>query len=389
VRAAIELAVLYTWRVTFILGWQDADGAYICADSAVTHDGPVSGSTSSFGEAQQLDRVAVEERAVKLLELPRGVLVGLCGDANAALDFVRAVGKKLHHTDTPLVTSLREVGTVADLRDRFSLLFGHRVDGRPTLTAFHSADRSIEDLVGDRCATFGSMPPDKKDLAAQLIGVVRKFNLRPEARLACTLVALQSLGITEYLPQHGVGGAFFGARVTADGVVWQPDLCYLTYPPGMFAGAPLVTANDTRTEIPSTSAAQMVRVLVREGAGILLSSLGKPRGRVLIPPTSGRSQAEWEAVVLNAVPPPFHLLVQGAHFGLLSTRYTKAVYIYNPALRTDRALSITQGDKAFIGAVPRLVETLELPAPVGRFDLTVITEDEDGTNGGTRGIELS
>jgi len=29
------------------------------------------GSTSSFGEAQQVDRFAVEERAVKLLELPK------------------------------------------------------------------------------------------------------------------------------------------------------------------------------------------------------------------------------------------------------------------------------------------------------------------------------
>jgi len=57
------------------------------------------GSTSSFGEAQQVDRFAVEERAVKLLELPKGVLVVKCGDAASALDFVTSMRTQLTYTD--------------------------------------------------------------------------------------------------------------------------------------------------------------------------------------------------------------------------------------------------------------------------------------------------
>jgi hypothetical protein len=180
-----------------------------------------------------------------------------------------------------------------------------------------------------------------------------------------------------------VGGAFFGARVTQAGVVWQPDLGYLTYRPGMFRSAPIIKDGDITTPIPATSAVEKVRVLVREGAGILLSSLGSPAGRLLIPPTVERTDDEWQQIVLAAVPPPFRLLVPGEHTGLLSVSYPKAVYIYNPTER-DGAFSVGEHrGKLSISVVPRLMETLELATPPDRFDLTIVTEDDGGTSANT------
>jgi hypothetical protein len=375
--------------VTFLLGWQDGDGVFLCADSAVTRVGVPSGSTSSFGEAQQVDRFAVEERAVKLLELPRGILVAVCGDADSALDFVMSLRSQLAYTNHALPDLLDKLATSVDPRHGFELLIAHRVGEEPVLTAFVSDDRSIEAVGPERFATFGSMPDDKKDLAARLVSVVRAHPLPPEARLAASLVALQSVGITEYLPQHHVGGTFFGARLARDGVHWQADLCYLTYSPRTFRGSVFIEEGDNTTVVPPADGVEKVRVLVRDGAGILLSSLGQPRGRVLIPPTSDRTEAEWKQVVLVAVPPPFRMLVPSRHVGLLSTQYSKAVYIYNPDLRDSGAFHIGERHgEVTVSAVPELMQTFKLATPPGRFDLTIVTEDPDGTDAKTYGVAI-
>jgi hypothetical protein len=81
-------------------------------------------------------------------------------------------------------------------------------------------------------------------------------------------------------------------------------------------------------------------------------------------------------------------VVQSAHLGLFSTCYPKAVYIFNPDL-AGRVLAIDHADdKAIIRAVPLLVRTLELPAPTGRFDLTIVTDDAGGTAAETRGVPI-
>jgi hypothetical protein len=368
--------------MTFILGWREEDCVFICADSAVTHRQPPLGNTTSFGELQKLDRVTVEERAVKLLELSHDTLVAVCGDASAALDFVLSVRTRLKFTDTPLRTILVEVAAIAPPSDVFELLFGHIVDGHPDLTVFSSLN-GIGGPIGNGFIALGSLPAAKKDLAASLVTAVRQHGLPPDARLGCALVALQSIGITEYLPEHGVGGAFFGARVTRTGVVWQPDLGYLTYRPGMFRSAPIIHDGDITTQVPATSAIEKVRVLIRNGAGIVLSSLGSPPARLLIPPTTENTEEEWQQIVLAAVPPPFHLLVPSEHMGLLNVGNPKAVYIHNPTTRKG-AFSVGEHRGTLcVSVVPRLMETLELATPVDKFDLTIVTEDDDGTSAKT------
>lgn len=365
--------------MTFVLGWEDGDGVFLCTDSAVTHQGSLRGPTSSFGEAQQVDRYCVEERAVKLLELPRQTVVAICGEAVPALDFIVSIRDQLQYTDRTLPDIVGQLAT-AHVEGDFNLLFGHLVDKRPTLSAFYSEDRTFEDIGRGAFATLGSLPDDKHKLAAKLVRVVRRQELPAEARLGCTLVALQALGITDYLPQHRVGGAFFGAMLTSSGLVWQPDLAYLTYGPGAFKRSVfLEPGTKAPRELPSGSF-EKIRVLVRHGAGILLSSLGSPAMRVLLPPTPSRSDDEWARIVLAAVPPPFHVVVKSRHFGLLSTRYTKATYIFNPGLRRG-AFAITERDgKTCLEASSQLVATLEAPTPTGSFDLALILEDADGAD---------
>lgn len=71
---------------------------------------------------------------------------------------------------------------------------------------------------------------------------------------------------------------------------------------------------------------------------------------------------------------------------MLSVRYAKAVYVYNPSSRAG-ALSIEERDRrTVIAAVPRLVETLELAVPEDRIMLSIVVEDESGTQAKTYGI---
>jgi hypothetical protein len=376
-------------QVTFVLGWCDDDGAFVCADSAVTHNREPLGPTSSFGEAQQLDSCTVEESAVKILELPQDALVAVCGDAMAALGFVLSVRDRLLYTEKPLRTIVTEVGSAAGRRSRFQLLFGHRINGIPVLTVFDNENGDIENVGRKRFATFGSLPDEKTTLAAQLVNSVLQHGLTADARLAASLVVLQSMGITEYLPQYGIGGAFFGAYVSHERVVWQQDLDYLTYTPDAFASAPIVDHSDPNITIPSTSAIGKIRVLVRDGAGLLLSSLGSPAARLLIPPLSERTEAEWKDIVLAAVPPPFRLTAPSRHTGLLSVRHSKAIYIYNPGLRDG---SFVVGDRSglvSIEAEPRLVETIARDVPLGSCDLTIVTEHDNGTSAKTYRIGVA
>ena len=165
------------------------------------------------------------------------------------------------------------------------------------------------------------MPEAKKTLAARLATAVKMHRLSPDARLAGVLVALQAIGMTEYLPQHGVGGAFFGAYLSPQSITWQGDLNYVTYRPGLFRNAPFIRPGEQSA--PAEAAVEKIRVLVRDGVGILLSSLSGLPVRVLVPPTNTRSEDELNELVLAAVPPPFRVLIPSVHFGLLSVAFLR------------------------------------------------------------------
>jgi hypothetical protein len=376
--------------MTIILGWSDPDAGFLCGDSAVTHSQAPVGAKSSFGELQGIDRLTVEERAVKILELPRSVLVGVCGDPDAALRFLSIVRRELTSSSKSARQILIDLEDVAaQQQSDFELQFQQDVDGVPELTAI-AVRKSVGEDFEDRIVISGSLPEPKRALASLLVGTVRKHGLPPEARLAGALVALQAMGITEFLPQHGVGGAFFGAYVSPAGVQWQPDIAYLIYPPGEFPKGRIIKPGEAKRDIPVASDVEKVRVLVRDGAGILLSSLGSPRGRVLIPPTSDRSEDDWEKIVLDAVPPPFPLIVPSRHYGFLCSTYRHAVYVFSPTTRTNTALAVRpQPDgRVNLEVAPRLVESLELQTPQGYFDLTLVVESDTGTDAKTYRITM-
>ncbi len=366
--------------MTLILGWRDGPDAFLCGDSVVTGTGPARAPSSSFGETHKLDQVTVEEAAIKILELPRGTLVGVCGDPLAALGCLSLVAKDLDATNKPLRTILRELQPVFKSTDAsFELLFAHESEQGSELTAFGSS-KSMGTDFGDRVVVLGSLPAAKQKAASDLLWAIRAHGMFPEERLAASLVLLQGTGITDYLLDHGVGGAFFGAWRSTSGARWQPDLNYFVYPPGVFVQSPVILREELmEVALPPIVGLEKVRVLIRQGAGIVLSSMVNPLGRIFIPPNSKNSDAEWRDIVLAATPPPFPLVVRSRHYGFLSKGSRKAAYISRRVENDDGLVRVaTVQGKVHLMLDQQFVKTLESPTQEGCFDFTIAIEDVDG-----------
>jgi hypothetical protein len=196
-------------------------------------------------------------------------------------------------------------------------------------------------------------------------------------------VHLQATGVLSYLFEYGVGGALFGARLSERGTAWLPDIVYFIYNPGTFSQSPLVDAHLDVDALKPPVGLQYVRVLMREGAGIVLSSLGQPPRKAFIPPGKGFSDERWQQIILAAAPPPFELVVPCSYWGFLSSRYRKAVFLG----REDGAFAIHgievvgEPDRRRVVLPDRLVETLEQPVQFGYFDFSVVIEDDSGVSG--------
>lgn len=369
--------------MTAIFGWQDDDDVFLIGDTVVTRSGAPYGSMSSFGEATIEDGITVEEGAIKIVELPRGVVVGVAGDAILASTYLEVLATDLRKSTKPVLQILHDLGPVFR-RDtlEIELLIGHPIENGVALTRIATTQPFVSEAKRG-VTILGSLPNDKKAAAARVVSRIRDHGLPPEARLAAALVHLQAGGILDYLLVHGVGGTLFGARANLHGVHWQPDLMYFVYASGDFANTPIVADNSSRPEGLKNSRLGLVRVLVRQGSGIVLSSLGNPRGRMFIPPGRRLTEQEWQSIALEAVPPPFELIAPVRHYGFLSTTFRKAASLaLLENIANARSLSV-MGDvgRREVRIVPRLVESLEQSVPTNCFDFLIVTENERGVSG--------
>lgn len=368
-------------KMTAIFGWQDGPEVFLIGDSAVTSSHPPRGKTSSFGEAVIQEDITVEEAAIKIVELPRSLIVGVAGSSRTAMNYLETLTHNLRQGDRPIREILEGVAqSFRGNKQGFQMLVGHPHDGGMALTRVRTTDPVISP-VGNATAILGSLPERRKAGAAHLISVIRSHGLPPEGRLAAAIALLQAGGITDYLPAYGVGGTLFGARTNLAGVTWQPDMMFFVYPPKLFGESPILRDEDT----PTFSAGDrlgMVRVLVRRGAGIVLSSLGHPKARVFIPPAPPLTELQWRDVAVAAVPPPFELIASCRYYGFLNTGFRKAVFcgqLGSESGAVGVSVAGTVGRRQ-IRIAPRLVQTLEDEVPGGYFDFSVVTEDATGVD---------
>jgi len=223
--------------MTYILGWKSGASSFLCGDTAITRDGgpPIAPDQSSFGEASFTKGSRhVREGLIKMINLGNAA-IGLCGDVDAARDFIREFSQRLDggmpssealsrtvSNRTPM-NSLRSYSLIVALRDAQGsrlFCFNARNDGR------------LLEIQDGYAVHLGSMSERMKRTTQKWVGcVVHEFRSNPDHALAVVLAVVQSFGIHDYLMNESVGGVFLGAVVDAAGVRWQKDTLYMIYGP--------------------------------------------------------------------------------------------------------------------------------------------------------------
>ena len=380
--------------VTLIVGWADALGAHLFADSAATHGRPPRYLLSSFGERQKLDSFTVEESAMKLAELKSGLVVGVCGDVAGAAAF-------LSHLLIPEVTArgvaqlrpiLHELNrAAADRADPFQLVFMHQIDGRPLLTGFSSSQGTEElqkEMPHQRSVIIGSLPPHLLQTVARGVSAVRGL-APPRHRHMVVSAFLQSLGILEFLPEHQVGGAIYSAQMIGNEVTWQEDITHVLFPPRMLAASPLHDATQSDDDFSYfADGMEKVRCFMDRDIGFVLSSMSDPQAKALLPLHSDPA-LDWNEVLPAMMPEPRHFFGESRYVAFLSKMHRRvAVVIRERASLASCSFGVeNKADRTLIRIHSDLVKVLEAPVPAGMFEIVLAVDDGESSTSVT-GVQI-
>jgi hypothetical protein len=254
--------------MTFIVAWKRKGIAYLCADSALTTfaDEPIELlDFSSFGERtinQPGHQVA--ERSIKIFNLQRA-MVAICGEYSIAVQVVLALRDELIHVQDIRDAFTRAIkDTLTDIHSRGKIrLIVASPSGTGANVLFYNGDGelTVRELVNDQIVRFGSLDNEPRNLIAEVISQAAAASNNPSRLLASVLGTLQSLGVNSNLLDQGVGGAFYGAYVTAREICWQGDVLYVVKQPGEYWTLPISTSIRDNVLVIKSGITQAKKVL--------------------------------------------------------------------------------------------------------------------------------
>ena len=229
--------------MTYCVGLRTDQGVFIAADSGFSSERASittadTAPTTVFGELQG-DVAAkpwrfVFESGMKLA-VDGGTVMGFAGDvqtAHALIDAyaeARKVGLDVRKAVSNALINVTPCERNADV------LFAFYESAKPRLLHVSVATSAIAEVKG--LIQLGStLPSGQHEWTTRLVSgfqkILNQFGPHPlhAERIFSQLVsALQSYGVHDYLPQHGVGGAFVAAWVTPEGARWQGDHLYVIH----------------------------------------------------------------------------------------------------------------------------------------------------------------
>lgn len=244
--------------MTALIGWVSEGSACLLCDSAVTTNVPPGRAESVFGEpARYGNGFYIYEGAAKLQQFG-SVLAGIVGDLEAADEFLQWIAPRLDQKDLQ-----RLVAQAAEHRHTargplFELLIA-RHEGAPQIWRFRSKKQALA-LAPLPCiqGSFGSDTENANFWRRWLKGIT-KCTPFADDQLALMTATLQFAAFSTDLMELGVGGTFYGAVVSKDGVAWSADATYAFCPPGRGP------SDQTNVLPPEALGIRTVSVAVREG----------------------------------------------------------------------------------------------------------------------------
>lgn len=222
--------------MTVNLAWRSGSDIFLVVDSLLTFetDGAPRQPLTSAGEPQTIGPNRVEERGAKLAKLTSHVAASWSGEGSGALpalvELRTALGAGMR-----LPRALERLVHHYEAHPPFTLLVASSESDSPGLWAVSPSHPTapIRETYVDRELIFtGSLPRESqilvKETITSLFGVP-DLEATPPRMLATAIMLLQAHGQRVDLASHGVGGAFFGARIGRDGVQFQDDIVYVLF----------------------------------------------------------------------------------------------------------------------------------------------------------------
>ncbi len=214
--------------MTMIIGWLHGERPFLVSDTAQTQRWEPRWGTSSFGEAphETSDGRFVEEGAAKIFGLGSAGVAAVCGASNSGIEFVRELRVYIARPD--LVDTIIDLGQ--RLETKVQVPFEVLIARGGEMVLFRSYEPSRPQRIDpDQVIVLGSAPDILKEVANWSVRRGARFK-SPEDQLVLTVSTLQLLGAQNYLPQFGIGGAFYGCFVDS-AVQWLRDTLFLIVPP--------------------------------------------------------------------------------------------------------------------------------------------------------------
>jgi hypothetical protein len=279
---------------------------------------------SSFGEQQDVNGTPVEEGAIKLVEVGAFPVL-IVGNVRPALAFCDELERELETREVrEALTVLHPIFANAE---HFTMVIAHQIKGRTVLTLYSSTEGVLVKDDGWRVWVLGALPdPLARTIRTAAHGIEHRIPIDGAAKLMALLSVMQALGIGNYLPQHGVGGAMCGARY--DGSLrWQDPILFLISDPVQLGQLQLQLQLPERTiDVAPAEAADpfhKVRCHVIDGVGVVISSIAqrvtlltRPRGA--IDPSTVQS-------ILQSIPVRNGPVAQVGYYALIDTSKQRVV----------------------------------------------------------------
>jgi hypothetical protein len=273
--------------VTALIGWISGGSAVLLCDSAVTTNVSPDRSESAFGEpALYDDGLYIYEGAAKLQQFD-SVLAGIVGDFEAGDEFLQWIAPCFARQEDlrTLVGRAAEHKHTARGPD-FDLVIARHTEGQPQILRFRSK-KQVLTTAPLPCiqGSFGADSENTKFWTRWLKGVVR-CSPYADDQLVLMMATLQLAAFSTDLMELGVGGTFYGAIVSKDGVAWSADTTYAFCPPG------LGPSNQSNVPPPEALGIRTVSVAVREGIVARWSNLQRDVA-MLVPRELSETAKEW------------------------------------------------------------------------------------------------
>jgi hypothetical protein len=257
--------------VTLNAAWVSGGSAFLVSDTSSTSRRPAREEVTSLGQWQaRPDGFAVEEVAAKVVPLGTHAALALCGDGSAGAAFASSVrgrlargtdlddallaaGHSLHHQSPP---SGAFVATVARWSDE------------PTILQYRSETLELRDITAGAPVVEGSLRGALLEEVKGHLGGLPGPVTHGQVTLAAALAVLQGFAASEDLVSQSVAGVFYGLRIAADGVHWQPHVIYVLYDPLTLGSQPFQLVSASVLDdvcVVGSSFSKQVRCLVHPG----------------------------------------------------------------------------------------------------------------------------